>query len=183
MMTTKIGISDYSKLLPITLPALGKTIRRMRVLYFIASKPEWFLHLTENNKRPIAVLIRRTKIPLNEYDPNSNSDVPYLRVDYKTGEVIGHSGRHRAAMVLVAGGRHFWIALSLVKKDEDGKYVPICINPETKTQFKPDEYPKVITSQVFDYRKIELEKLGELVPTCTVVKFEKLRQGGKHARG
>jgi hypothetical protein len=42
-----------------------------------------------------------------EYQQQGNYELPYLIIDYYSGKVIGHEGRHRAMMILKEGGSRF----------------------------------------------------------------------------
>lgn len=64
-----------------------------------------FIDLTVGHKTTFGVVFDETKVLLEDYDPTDYA-VPWMRVT-KNGRVIGHNGRHRAAMCLKAGHLYF----------------------------------------------------------------------------
>lgn len=59
---------------------------------------------------------------LEDYNRYGSIVHPFLVVDRKTGEVMSHEGRHRAAAVQVAGGGDFPVAVILYPAPQ-GRYV------------------------------------------------------------
>lgn len=45
---------------------------------------------------------------------------PFIKLDKRTGKIVGHEGRHRAAAVVRAGGKWFRLAVYLIPQDWDG---------------------------------------------------------------
>jgi hypothetical protein len=100
------------------LKMLPDQIRNARGSYgafVISMHPDDFLELTtsdENEKK--SIYAKQFPIPKDEYadrmaglsiaDKEGQYQMPYLNVEFPSGKVVGHEGRHRAAMILKNGG-------------------------------------------------------------------------------
>lgn len=106
------------------LPLLGNEIPKARGSYgafLISISAEDFLRITTNDQESIDQ-IKSKPFPqskeefidwrgedgANEYD---KYNIPFLKVVIPSGKIIGHEGRHRAAMVLKKGGTNIPVIL------------------------------------------------------------------------
>lgn len=78
----------------------------------------------------------------------------FLRVDFDTGEVVGHEGRHRMAALYKAGVN--MVAISVYARGDKGKY-----NRQFIEQF-------TVTGQKFDYVDPPCQALGVVKLKCLV---------------
>lgn len=105
-----------------TLPLSKGAIPRARGSYgalIAVMAPMDFLMLTTLNAAQHDEISRAAVTSLDDYNDNESGDfnksdhggLPYLNVGYPSGQITGHEGRHRAAMVLKAGGTSFPVML------------------------------------------------------------------------
>lgn len=101
-----------------TLPLSKGSIARARGSYgslIVVMKPLDFLTLTTFDEANRQEIFKAAITSLDDYATDSDetfgkSDhggLPFLYVSYPSGQITGHEGRHRAAMVLKAGGKSF----------------------------------------------------------------------------
>lgn len=81
--------------------------------------PVDFLKLTTNDQAHLDSIIDTVDRTVDQYNSGESEynkfeyNIPYLLVSYPSGKVMGHEGRHRAAMVLKSGGISFPVAIAL----------------------------------------------------------------------
>lgn len=102
------------------LPLKPDMINRARGSYgafVITMRPEDFLKLTTVRDEEIDE-IKNRKFPKDESDPdhhaeyhNGRFELPFLMVEFPSGKILGHEGRHRAAMILAGGGDKFPVVI------------------------------------------------------------------------
>jgi len=76
----------------------------------VAIHPKLFLDMTTSSDEH-AASIRSAAKPLAFYQQRTDLEHPFLHVDYATGIIGGHEGRHRAAAVEAAGGTQYPLAI------------------------------------------------------------------------
>ena len=139
------------KCLPITRQGQDKLNYTPSILGLMS--PRDFIELTVGTDRTWSVIFDETKIPLAEYQPDDNAQ-PWLRVAVGSGRLVGHNGRHRAAMCFREGHRAFPVLLifqqfSLKRK----KYVTIQ-SAELPTVFRAQFIPTVAKPTVDCFQPI-----------------------------
>lgn len=101
------------KHLPLRKGAL-QNMRGSYAAFIVVMRPKDFVRLTTENLKSYHRIFDDEFASLDDYaakkHPDYNPDMynmPFLRIDYETGKVMAHEGRHRAAMVAKAGGDKF----------------------------------------------------------------------------
>lgn len=113
----------FEKRLPLSKSAYANN--RSRKASFVAvMSPRDFIRLTTRNDEAFDSIVKNTKVELDQYKSGDNEYhkadsyfMPFLNVSM-TGKVLGHEGRHRAAMVMKAGGDKFPCTIHLYTPDE-----------------------------------------------------------------
>jgi hypothetical protein len=113
---TKYSIPLYNQteLVESRLVLRGGEINRARGSYgafIITLHPLDFLKLTTHDQREMKV-IQDKPFPYKAddlYDPamDGKFELPFLMVEFPSGQILGHEGRHRASMILKQGGDKF----------------------------------------------------------------------------
>lgn len=85
--------------------------RSEKATFVAVIDPIEFIRLTVPSEDAIQRIIDNTKVELPQYDRNDYF-MPYLYVN-ESGKIIGHEGRHRAAMIHKAGGDRFPITIHM----------------------------------------------------------------------
>lgn len=128
----RVYLSDLDPLPLLDVPranplAVTDTQRRLRAMEvkvaFVATMdPVLFLRLTTTNDAH-AQMIAESAARLDAYNAWSAQGetliAPYLEVDMKTGKVVGHEGRHRAAALLAAGEHEMPVGIVLMRAFKD----------------------------------------------------------------
>lgn len=131
------------------LPLIKGTIPYARSAYgafVVVMRPRDFLELTTENDDQIASIMKRDfLIPDDEFAASYSGavpgrfDMPFLYVQFPSGRISGHEGRHRTAMVMKQGGTS----------------IPVMIYPRCDDQwivtdiFRDDEYETHTRETVF----------------------------------
>lgn len=92
-----------------TLPIAREALRTARGSYaslIAVMNPRDFIRLTTGDDNEFDIINSHEFPGMSNYDPKQYG-LPWLNVLYPSGQVTGHEGRHRAAMVLRAGGTSF----------------------------------------------------------------------------
>lgn len=95
------------------LPLQKNLIPRARGSYgaLVATmRPKDFILLTVADRSNIKTIMDETKVGLDKYNKNEYN-MPSLIVNWDTGKVLGHEGRHRAAMIIKEGGDKFPVVI------------------------------------------------------------------------
>ncbi len=108
-------ISEYS------VNSTSKSMENYSKGYVAYISPSDFLSLTTRNENHITDEARRKYASL-DLDVLSESQPIFLRVDFNSGEVEGHEGRHRMALLRDAGINSVAIALINTDTRESAKY-------------------------------------------------------------
>ncbi len=88
--------------------------------YVTYISPSDFLALTTTNEQHIVEDARNKYYKLDVDALKSERQTPFLRIDLQTGEVTGHEGRHRMALLRDAGIEK--VAIAIEADSEAGKY-------------------------------------------------------------
>jgi hypothetical protein len=84
--------------------------------FIVVMRPSDFLELTTSSQEELAqITAREFPIPDEKYNADYGDlgltsgrfDMPFLYVQFPSGKIVGHEGRHRAAMILASGGKSF----------------------------------------------------------------------------
>lgn len=109
---------DEKTFLEARLPLTGGDISRFGSNYgafVITMHPSDFLSLTTDKADLERIKADAFPIPDEEFAKQGYTpgkfQLPYLDVEYPTGRVMGHEGRHRAAMIMKQGGDVFPVAI------------------------------------------------------------------------
>jgi hypothetical protein len=84
----------------------------------VVMNPMDFLKLTTPDDDELQSIIDKVDRSLADYNSGvgeynkSNYNLPYLNVLWPSGKIVGHEGRHRAAMVYKEGGKSFTATIS-----------------------------------------------------------------------
>ena len=97
--------------------------------YVTYISPSDFLALTTTNEQHIVEDARNKYYKLDVDVLKNERQTPFLRIDLQTGEVTGHEGRHRMALLRDAGIER--VAIVIEADSEAGKY-----NAQKLTNFK-----------------------------------------------
>lgn len=104
---------DERQTLPLNKGA-NDSARGLYAAFICVMKPNDFLRLTTDGDAHMDKIRNDEFSDLetyakdgHQYYKKSNYNMPFLFIEYETGRVVGHEGRHRAAMVEKAGGRSF----------------------------------------------------------------------------
>lgn len=132
------------------LPLSGKQIPRVRGSYgafVITMSPRDFLALTTVDQNELDQIVNRPfPYDKEEYvnrlgrdDGFGKYDIPFLKVEFPSGKIIGHEGRHRANMVMQSGGNNLPVVVypyeeysfdvRLEYYDDDDKLVTELLGP------------------------------------------------------
>lgn len=113
----------YEKRLPLSKHAYPNS-RGRKASFVVVMSPQDFIRLTTRNEDAYNNIINSTKVDLDQYKSGDNEYhnidsyyMPFLNVS-SNGRVLGHEGRHRAAMILKAGGDKFPCTIHLFTPDE-----------------------------------------------------------------
>ncbi len=101
--------------------------RGMYAAFVVVMRPEDFLELTTGSREELES-IKARKFPydkekfddvLGDYESITYNrfEIPFLLVKFPSGRVVGHEGRHRAAMVLRDGGKS--LPVMICPREED----------------------------------------------------------------
>ena len=102
-----------------TLPLRSGAIRNAHGAYgafIVVMSPSDFLELTTTDtKEMTSIRARQFPKPADQYNQEHEGmglkagrfDMPFLYVQFPSGKVVGHEGRHRAAMIEASGGKSF----------------------------------------------------------------------------
>lgn len=108
--------------------------------------PMDFIRLTTTNQTEIDAIFGHQFTTVDIYDKGSASGphgelfqknqyfMPFLNVLYPSGQVTGHEGRHRAAMIIKAGGTSFPVMLSF-----RSEYRFVLLYQQTNYETEPEE--------------------------------------------
>ncbi len=135
------------------------TLRGRYSAFIITMHPSDFLKLTASphDRDHIEQQIDNGEFPRADfgdegYGENGKFDLPFLTVEYPSGKVLGHEGRHRAMMVLKQGATKFPVSIMLRSsskyelryKDDNGKNFSETFttyeDAENRKYELPDEY-------------------------------------------
>jgi hypothetical protein len=174
-----------------TLPLSKGVVRNARGSYgalIAVMSPTDFLSLTTGNRRDRDAIMKVAVTSLDDYgneiDPNfrkSEHYMPYLNVNYPSGLVTGHEGRHRAAMVTKSGGKSFPVILYF---RTDYKYVLTYEKYHAATDEGIDQVEEFATLQDGIWRERELGELNKDLDQPYSYYGIKLRtQGGDTLKG
>ena len=130
--------------------------------------PKDFIRLTTTDEQEYEQIFRDKFAKVSDYRSGANPDfnlnqynMPYLIVNYETGKVAGHEGRHRAAMVAKEGGTRFPCYL-MFRSGSNAFYLRYEREKwlENGERSEPEEVEEVFTDADAMYnRKEELERL------------------------
>ena len=96
--------------------------------FIVVMRPADFLDLTTSSVEELRQIKDKPfPIPDDKYNADhadlglkaGRFDMPFLYVQFPSGKIVGHEGRHRAAMILASGGKSF----------------PVMIYPRAQDQF------------------------------------------------
>ena len=135
------------------LPLTAASWQRLphKVTVFGMMSPQSFLDLTVGRSTTQEVVFQETQISLSEYNPDDYA-VPWLRVARNTGRLLGHNGRHRAAMILKDGIQSVSFPVCLILQEfrlKSKKYVTV----------KANELPEQLRNQFIPQLVFETEEL------------------------
>lgn len=81
----------------------------------VTMDPRDFIRLTVRSEAEVGRIIENTKVGLRDYN-KAEYFMPFLDVNYSDGRVLGHEGRHRAAMIIKEGGTVFPVLIAFRQK-------------------------------------------------------------------
>lgn len=115
---SKVPVIVFGKLEEARLPLRSGMIDRAKGSYgafVITMHPLDFLRLTTHNEAEIEQIKSRPfpyrKEDLYNSELDGKFEMPFLYVEFPSGQIRGHEGRHRAAMILARGGNVFPVVI------------------------------------------------------------------------
>lgn len=167
----------YRDIIEQRLPLTKRAYRRFGGEYpafIIVLDPHDFVRLTSETDEEIkSIYDREFPMPNDEYVGRGGTepgrfDMPYLFVEYPTGVIRGHEGRHRAAMVAKQGGKSYPVVVSMREPARYEVSYEIMYHPvfdpktgeliEKEDEEKVEEWPD---TPEFEARLAELRKLHD----------------------
>jgi hypothetical protein len=110
-----VNIHDLTEASLSLLPRELPRIRGSYGAFIITMHPEDFLRLTASPKdRPH---IENRPFPKDEHPTPGRFPLPYLNIEWPSGKIRGHEGRHRALMISRQGGKSFPVIIYMRMPD------------------------------------------------------------------
>lgn len=140
--------------------------RGNKAVGFIRIKADDFLVLTTKTNEGIELIKRQAKSHY-QYLYWSLKDIqpPMLKIERKTGQILGHEGRHRAAAGLaIRSDVEMWVAIILADEDGRAEYYD---EPSlgSKVYLGAKDIPQSLTGEFRPvFRKISVKRFIRLWP-------------------